>query len=518
MRTNGILHLYPFLRVALFFIAGIVAGTFLFDKVPVLVWLAAAVCMISAYVPARRSPLVQSWLVLLVILTLGAALASMRRSEAEMSFPESMIVYRAVITSRPVAKGKTVRCDMTVIGLTSKPFKIKASFARDEGSEHLRAGSGIEAFSRIKQPENYAKSIFDYRRYLLFHGYKGTAYIQEDSWRSVKVSLQSLSTVERVRLRALVFREKLLEHYRNLGIAGQDHAVLSAMTLGDKTTISAALADDYSVSGAAHVLALSGLHMGIIFTVLTFLLSRLRVRAFSMVLVVLAIWAYVFIVGMSPSVIRASVMLTTYTFVSLLNRERLSLNTLSIAAVVLLAVSPLDLFDAGFQMSFLSVLFILLFYRPLYSVMPCRWRRIKPLDWLWQMTCVSLTAQLGVAPLVAFYFGRFSCYFLLTNLLVIPLATLILYFAVLLVLTSPVSWLQSMVAVALFRLTKWLNEGVSFIASWPGASIEGININVFQTFCCYGFIVSVCLFLWYLRRVFWFSHRPLDYMNLPKDS
>lgn len=510
VKTNSRSQLYPFLKIALFLIVGIVIGVGLHGIVPAVVWIAVAAGLFLAYVLARRHSIAQSCLLLFDVLVVGVLSAESHCSRLTLEFPDHAVSYKAVITSRPVIKGKTVRCDMMVMELADAPFKIKAYFLRDSHAERLCIGNGVEAFSSIEQPRNYANSTFDYRRYLLFHGYKGETFILSGRWRGCGVELGAMSVCERAELRALAFRDKLLARYARRGSSVQDYAVLSAMTLGDKTDIPTSLANDYSVSGAAHVLALSGLHLGIIFTVLTFVFSRLRFRPLGFVLVVPAIWAYVFIVGMSPSVVRSAVMLTVYSFVSLLNRDGFSLNTLSLAAVVLLMANPFCLYDVGFQMSFLSVLSILLLFRPIHDALPLRWRCMKAVDYLWRLACVSLSAQLGVAPLVALYFGRFSCYFLLTNFLVIPVATLILYGAVLMVLTNPLQPLQDMVATVLFRLAGWLNCGVSSVSSLPGASVEGIRINGLQAVCCYVLIAAACMLLHYLRRMCWFSRRPLD--------
>lgn len=142
------------------------------------------------------------------------------------------------------------------------------------------------------------------------------------------------------------------------------------MALGDKSSLSDKLEEDYSVSGASHVLALSGLHLGIIYAILSLLLARRRWQSVSQALILIAVWTYVFIVGMSASVVRSAIMLTVYSFVSLLNRNKMSLNTLSVAAVVILAGNPLFLYDVGFQMSFAAVLFIILFYRPVFALCP----------------------------------------------------------------------------------------------------------------------------------------------------
>lgn len=518
MITNGRLQLYPFLRVALSLVAGIVAGVALHGAAPSFVWLVAAIGALMAFIMSRHHGIIQSCLLWTAVFAVGGLLSSHSCDGLSATFPNDAMPFRAVVTSRPVVSKKTVSCDMAVIIPTGGTVKIKASFLRCPRAETLRAGQGLEAFSVIRQPENLPKSAFDYRRYLLFHGYKGVSFILPSCWRGCAVGLDSLSLVGRWRVKALVLRESLLERYSDFGSVGQGRAVLSAMTLGDRTAVSSALADDYSVSGAAHVLALSGLHLGIIFTVLTFIFSRLRFRPLSFVLVVFAVWAYVFVVGMPPSVMRAAVMLTIYSFVSLLNRDSLPLNTLSLSAVALLAACPLDVFDVSFQMSFLSVAAILLLFRPLCLLLPLRWRRVKAVNSLWQLACLSIAAQAAVAPLVAFYFGRFSSYFLLTNFFVIPVATLILYGAVLLVLTAPLPIVHGYVAAAMFRLAEWLNAGVSFIASLPGASVEGLRLSVAQVLFCYVFIAAVSYILLRLPRLFWFSRRPLDNISFPDDG
>lgn len=480
-------------------------------------WCTISVALLILAFFTCRHCVIQNVIKFFLIITVGATLTVIQRSKTEMSFPSSSLNYQAVVTSRPVLKGKTVRCDMTIMNLGNQPIHVKAYFSIDERSKQLRIGNGVNASSVLKEPSNFNGSTFDYRRYLLFHGYSATTFILRNQWESSIVNLKSMSITERLKLKALIFRERLLSKYLQYGLSEQDYAVLSAMTLGDKTAISRSLANEYSISGASHVLALSGLHLGIIFTVLTFLFSQLRIRMFNLILVICAIWAYVFIVGMSPSVLRSAVMLTIYSFVNLFNRDNLSLNTLALAAVILLAISPLDLYDVGFQMSFMSVLFIILFFRHIYHLMPLRFRQIKAVRTVWQMASVSIAAQAGVAPLVALYFQRFSCYFLLTNFLVIPLATVILYCAVFLVLTTAIPVIQHIVSTLLLTAVKWLNVSVSFIASWPGASIEGIHINYIQVICYYIIIGEICILIYYAKRMLWFKRKPFTDFKLNKE-
>lgn len=500
MKTNGQIQLYPVLRVALFLIAGIVSGELLYGTVSCDAWFAVTAVFLMFALLAYRRCVLQTVLIFLTCYFLGAMLVCRELNEVYMSVPGENTAYSAVVVSQPAVAGKVVRCDLITVN-THRPVKIKASIYRDGRADRLRVGNGIEAVSLFEKPTNYAGADFDYARYLLYHGYVATTFLYVDEWKATAVDLNRLSIVQRARIAALAFRGKLLRRFRDMGFSGQSYAVLAAMTLGDKSSLSDELKDEYSVSGASHVLALSGLHLGIIYAILSLLFSRRRWQVVSQVLILLAIWAYVFIVGMSASVVRSAVMLTVYSFVSLLNRNRLSLNTLSVAAVVILVGSPLYLYDVGFQMSFAAVLFIIIFYRPLLEVMPCSIRNIPILKQIWQMTAVSVAAQIGVAPLIAFYFGRFSCYFLLANIIVVPAATVVLYGVVMTAAVSFVPLLQALLAELLLKVVILLNTCVSFVAALPGASIDGIRIKSLQLFLIYVLIFTLSVLWHYCRKM-----------------
>ena len=203
--------------------------------------------------------------------------------------------------------------------------------------------------------------------------------------------------------------------------------------------------------------------------------------------IILSVWAFVFLVGMSTSVARSAVMLSIYALLSLGHRDRMSVNTLAFTAIVMLMVSPMSLFDVGFQMSYMAVLSILLFVPLLESVFTAEYLMLhRVVRWLWGMVAVSLSAQIGTAPLIAYYFGRFSCYFLLTNFIVIPAAMLILYLSlVVLVVPSLANLLYSIVAA--------LNSLLVQIAAVPGSSIENLHPTKIQTTMIYLIIVAVYL-------------------------
>lgn len=502
MKTNGQIQLYPVLRLALFLIAGIVLGELLYGVLSFKAWFAATVVSLLLTLLAWKHCILQSVMIFITCMLFGGSLVSVELDKAYMPVPDKDMAYSAVVISQPVVSGKVIRCDLMIADV-SHPVKVKASIYRDERADKLRVGDGIKAVSLLEKPSEYADSDFDYGRYLLYHGYVATTFIYIDEWSKAVVDLTRLSLIQRTRIAALVFRDRLLRRYTDMGFSGQSYAVLAAMTLGDKSSLSDRLKEDYSVSGASHILALSGLHLGIIYAILSLIFLRRRWQIASQVLILLAIWTYVFIVGMSASVVRSAVMITVYSFVSLLNRNKMSLNTLAVAAVVILIVNPLYLYDVGFQMSFAAVFFIILFYRPVLNLMPGCVMGIPVIRQIWQMMSVSLAAQIGVAPLIAFYFGRFSCYFLLTNIIVVPAATIILYGAVLMAALSFVPYLQTLLSALLLKVVVLLNSGVSFVAELPGASIDGIAIGLLQLVLIYVAIFSFSVLVVYAKKMMW---------------
>ena len=295
----------------------------------------------------------------------------------------------------------------------------------------------------------------------------------------------SVSRLDRSKTYFLAQRTKLLDRLSESGVDGSVYAVVAAMTLGDKSQLTKELRDTYAVSGASHILALSGLHLGIIYTLLSLLLSRRRWQVISQVVIIVCIWLFVFLVSMSASVVRSAVMITVYALLSLGHRDKMSVNTLAFAAIVMLLFNPKSLFDVGFQLSFMAVLAILLFYPLFESVWSQQFLFGHRLfRWLWTTLAVSCAAQIGVAPLIAYYFGRFSCYFLLTNLVVVPAATLILYLSLLVLLIPSLAYLLIYIVDALNQLLLW-------ITMLPGASIEGLHPTLLQVWMTYVIIGAV---------------------------
>ena len=314
-------------------------------------------------------------------------------------------------------------------------------------------------------------------------------------WRKVGVEAGELPLLLRSRLWFLHQRERLLERYHATGAANDAYALLAAMTLGDKSQLTTELRTAYAGTGAAHVLALSGLHLGIVCSLLLLFLRRRRGRVVAQGIMILAIWAFAFLVGLPTSVIRAATMLSVYGLLSMGRRRGLSVNVLAFAAIVMLAVSPQSLFDVGFQLSFAAV-FAILALMPLWDcwVSPQWQQRHRLLSWLWSLFIISVSAQLGTAPLAAYYFGQFPVCFLLTNLVVVPAVWLILHGALLMLLLPAV-------APAVTGLASGLNTTMEWLALQPWASIDGLHPSVLQVVLAYVAIAAVVMALMRWERL-----------------
>jgi competence protein ComEC len=272
------------------------------------------------------------------------------------------------------------------------------------------------------------------------------------------------------------------------------YAVVAAMALGDKKGLTKELKETYSVTGASHILALSGLHLSIIYTMVSLLIGRRR-QMFAQIVMITGLWVFVFLVGMPTSVVRSAVMLTLYAVLSLGHRDKMSVNTLAFTAIVMMIVSPMTLFDVGFQMSYMAVFTILLFVPLFEEVFPEQYLMSHSVvKWVWGIVTVSLAAQIGTAPLTAYYFGRFSTCFLLTNLIVMPAAVVIL------ILTMVVMLIPSLAYLLLYIVAK-LNAILSWIASIPGSSINGLHPSVLQISMVYVIIIASYLLIFFLKSL-----------------
>lgn len=346
------------------------------------------------------------------------------------------------------------------------------------------------------------------------------------------------------------FRSQLSEGFARYGITGDENAVVTAMSLGDKSGITPQLRSIYSQSNASHVLALSGMHLAIIYFMLSWLVMRIMLwghaipdllweklpverntslrntiktlfrfrpseqvwRNLTAILILSVIWLYVILVGMSPSVVRSALMLSVYGVSRMLFRKIDTITVLALTAFLTLMISPLSLFDVGFQMSYLAVFGIGVYMPRLMRLVykeNVNWSEVSPtfaignlLVWLYSTLALSFSAQIMVMPLVAFYFHTLPCYGLLSSLVVSVTAMLIvgLSFAFLISLFLPFAFVSEWVAYILNAVTHFQNVFLERITALPFA-VADVNINIWQLLIVYVIIFCVSRIAFILMRI-----------------
>ncbi len=272
-------------------------------------------------------------------------------------------------------------------------------------------------------------------------------------------------------------------------------SVMLALVLGIKDELDPALQSAFSASGAMHVLAVSGLHVGIIYMLVLYLFKLIRVDAHRSrwliaVVSVLVLWLYAFVTGLSPSVLRAVTMFSFVAVARAMNRNTNIYNTLAASAFVLLWFNPYLLMSVGFQLSYLAVFGIVYLQPRFYQLITIR---LGLLDKVWAITCVSLAAQIATAPLSILYFHQFPSYFLISNLFIIPSAFIMLLMGIGMLLFAAVPWLGEAWGWLIEHFVNLVNGLVFWVQGLPGSTINGIRITTVETWMVYAVVVMTIL-------------------------
>lgn len=491
----GALQQNTFLWLLLPLTAGIVCGDACHDAFsrPVLLWMAAGCLLVAAVCRVYRWRHGGRLTACTFLFCLGCMGTVAQWAESDYPFTGDESLYKVRIVEHGEEKPRSLLYHSVLLeecrGGSLQPAARRSLFLlyfpKDSLASTLRRGDELLIHARLSAPQrNGNPDEFDYVRFLRRRGGSGTAYVPAGHWQVV--GHDSLRTLRQV---ASDCRERVVSMYRRLGFGGDELAVLSALTVGDKDDLSDGIVETYSVSGASHVLALSGLHIGFLYALLLFLLRPLwarwhRLKPALVLFTVVCLWAFAFVTGLSSSVVRSVTMFSLLALTSLQGGRPLTLHTLSTTAFLMLLFRPLWLFDVGFQLSFLAVLSIVLFQPLLYALWPVKQRFLR---YVWGLATLSVAAQIGTAPLVLLYFSRFSTHFLLTNLWVVPMVSLVLYSAVVMLLLAPFPALQQLAAAYVERMVGWQNAGLRLIESFPYASIDGVWMDLWDVLLLYVF-------------------------------
>lgn len=491
------LRQHTFIRLLIPFIAGIIAAGYIpqINTCYYIIFGVVIFILMLMFVKYFTRSKIFGILTNVLFFVTGLYITSVNKPTQPVNNQNATLVHASTVGyPKPKQKGYSVELKIHAIKQdktwVQTEQNIMAFFCADSMSAQLKAGQQIVFNSGIKGQAGRMNPFgFDYNEYLFNNNITGTVYIKSGQWLIVNHETTGIKNI------ALNIRHKLIDILKKNHLTDQNLAVVSALVLGYKDELSAAVKDAYSAAGAVHVLAVSGLHVGIIFMVLNTLLGWLNknkhTNAIKQVIILVCIWVYALITGLSPSVMRAAVMFSFVLLGNILNKKSHIYNSLAASALLLLLINPQLLYNIGFQLSYMAVVGIVFFVPYIVN-----WVYIKNKagHYFWQLISVSLSAQLATTPLTFYYFKQFPTYFLLTNTFVVIAGTIILYAGLLIITVSPISIISGFLGRALNAFTLVLNNTINGISNLPKSVITNVSLSAFDSVFLYIIIISITTF------------------------
>ena len=329
---------------------------------------------------------------------------------------------------------------------------------------------------------------FDYSKYMYRQKVYRVIYAKGNSIKRISTENSYFKSLEK--FKSLVF-DRL-----NKYLSDQEAAVLQSLVLGDRRGLSQSTIDSYNNAGIMHILAISGLHIGIIFLILSRIFSFLNNFKNGKIVVVFIIlsilWVYASLIGFKSSVVRATLMLSFYLIGKFINQRSNSLHLMLISAFFLLVIDTNNLFSIGFQFSYLAVLGILIFNSHIYSLIKSKYRIINfPLS----IISVSLSCQLALSPLVIYYFNKLSILFLLSGLVVIPVLPIIIILGFIIIALVYSQIYINILFYLYDSILYYTNYYIRFISSFENLILDDVSWNIIMVFLAYAIIIFLYIYI-----------------------
>ena len=483
----------PFTRILVPFAAGIILAEYIpSPKSFVFIFLLSGPYILFLLYPGKKTfsqDTSTGSLILISFLLLGYSRAVFKRYDpSELSLHK----YYAVLEEYPIERNNSFRA---VIKIVDPEIKAIAYFDKSDQLKSVQPGMVFYFSGDPVLIKNLGNPFeFNYQLYSRRNEIGHRIYLKAANYHFLKSA-----RVENIRYSALIFRQKLLETLEKAGIKGETFRVISAITLGARDNLDPETTRSFTRTGTIHVLAVSGGNVAVIyfflFLLFGFLNQRRTILLFTL-LILMGIWAYTFITGLSPSVLRAAIMFSFIILGKSLNRNPDIYNSLASSAFVLLFFKPSLLYDVGFQLSYAAVFAIVFLHPFIYKL--CFFKYWIP-DKIWMFFTISIAAQIGTLPFSLWYFHQFPVYFWFTNVLVVPLVSLFLYLTFLIILLGNITpVLVSYIALLLSWTGDWMLKFLHFAEYLPYAVIENIYLSAAQL--SIALFIVVALFLYFIYR------------------
>jgi competence protein ComEC len=487
----------PFTRIILPFIAGITISYYTgIDEKIYLVIIVGVLAVLTCYSRLKlelkfRFRYVNGILINLFITATGAYLAGIKNPFQKIKLPQqgsmNEMVY-VISLVEPLSEKKSswkALCRIEYIQNKNKIIypgtNILLYIKKDSSLNHPEYGSRI-AFK--KQPERIKNfvtgSSFDYQRYCALKNIHYQIFLKPSDFIFLegKNSDPVNKFLFKMQQWVIAVLKKNIRGDKECGLA-------EALLIGYKNDLDKNLIQSYSNTGVVHVVAISGLHLGLIYTILNMICRPFKRKFLRPIIILTGLWMFSLLAGGSPSVLRSAIMFSTMVIGETVSRKSSVLNNLAVSAFFLLCYDPYWLWDLGFILSYGALLSIVMFMKPVYEIYISE---NKIIDHIWKLNAVTISAQVLTLPVLIYYFNQFPNLFIITNFLAIPLSGIILTGEIVLCAVyfiEPIAMLCGKLLTLTIRL---MNEIVEYIDGLPFSSTRNIHINFMQVVLLYVFI------------------------------
>lgn len=486
---------YPFVRMLIPFAMGIWCCVCLpAFRIPLTTLVIVAVtllvlCAVTTFVlKSYRSNWLFGSIMACYLLIAGYALTRVHEAETQKeyyrNYEADVRYYVARVYDYPTERENSIRTVLQLEyqfgdSLSSRPVsgKVMAYFPKSDSAFALRYGDLIAIPAPIREvtpPKNPEE--FDYRAYLMRKGITGQTYLKDEDWLDLQTNNANPLYAFSYR-----FRDILLASLQRSGLSDNEFGVAAAILLGYDDNLADEVRQSYVAAGSMHILCVSGMHVGIIYLLASFLLGFLNRKKWQKILkqvfLLALIWFYALIAGLSPSILRSTLMITFVIFGELLRRKGFAINSIAASAFILLCVNPNNLFEVGFLLSYSAVVGIVVLQKPMYNLL---YIKNKLLDRAWEITTIAFAAQIATIPFTLFYFNQFTTYFWLSNLFMTPISFVVVISGMILLLVSWIPYVNVLVGFLVWGAVYVMNWIVSWVEHLPFSIVKGLYVSEFE--------------------------------------
>ncbi len=491
---------YPFLRFVIAFMLGILIADYIDISNEFLVSFGILIVLVIVLLRTlfRRkffslNPVIGLAFLFLVFF-LGMLRTTLYKNEnSKMCFDENTEMYTGTIVSSPEFTGKfykvNVKINEVFNGGTwgSCRGKVLVYFSKpiEYGVKLMIASTP----SVIPKPANPLE--FDYRKYMLHKNIRYRQFLSPENYTEFDKTTPSI-----IQKWGNTIRSSGVEDI-NWAIPDSDaNGIAKALLLGVRSDITSELRDTYAHAGVIHILAISGLHLGILYGVLLIVFRRFKKSLGFVALAFVVLWSYALVAGLPPSVTRAALMFSVLSLGQYFYKTPNIFNTISLSAFILLFINPFQLYDIGFQLSYLAVLGIVILFPAINGLFVSKYKIVES---IWSLTSVGIAAQVFTFPVVIYYFHNFPLLFFISNLIIIPLATVVLIGGLLLLLTMQFGWsaIGGVLGSILEIIIEFMNKSVTFIENIPGSFINDIYLDTYQVLLLFIILIGMLVFFFH---------------------